>query len=38
MVTRLAGKKDPHMFPYRPRTTNLLEKAVGLIYGRKPRR
>ena len=38
LVTRMAGKKDPHLFPYKPRNTKLLEKAVVLMYGRKPRK
>jgi acyl-CoA reductase-like NAD-dependent aldehyde dehydrogenase len=38
LVTRMAGKKDPHFFPYKPRNTKLFEKAVVLMYGRKPRK
>jgi acyl-CoA reductase-like NAD-dependent aldehyde dehydrogenase len=37
LITRLAPKKEIHMFPYRARTTKLLGKAVGLIYGRGKR-
>ena len=37
LITRLAPKKELHMFPYRARTTKLLGKAVGLIYGRGKR-
>jgi acyl-CoA reductase-like NAD-dependent aldehyde dehydrogenase len=38
LVTRLAGKRDPHMFPYRAGTSKLLERLVVLMYGRKPRK
>jgi acyl-CoA reductase-like NAD-dependent aldehyde dehydrogenase len=38
LVTRLAGKRDLHMFPYRVGTSKLMEKAVVLMYGRKPRK
>jgi acyl-CoA reductase-like NAD-dependent aldehyde dehydrogenase len=38
LVTRLAGKRDPHMFPYSRRSSKLFEKAVVLMYGRKPRK
>jgi len=34
LVTRLAPKKDLHMFPYRARTTRLLGGLVKLLYGR----
>jgi acyl-CoA reductase-like NAD-dependent aldehyde dehydrogenase len=34
LVTRLAPKKDIHMFPYSPRTTKLLERAMVLMHGR----
>jgi acyl-CoA reductase-like NAD-dependent aldehyde dehydrogenase len=34
LVTRLAPKRDLHMFPYRARTTGLLGRAVKLLYGR----
>jgi acyl-CoA reductase-like NAD-dependent aldehyde dehydrogenase len=37
LVTRLAPKKDIHMFPYRARTTRLLGRAVKLLYGRGKR-
>ncbi len=37
LVTRLAPKKDIHMFPYKARTTGLLKKGVGLLYGRGKR-
>jgi acyl-CoA reductase-like NAD-dependent aldehyde dehydrogenase len=37
LVTRLAPKKDIHMFPYRTRTTNLLGRALKLLYGRGKR-
>ena len=38
LVTRMAGKRDPHFFPYKPRNTKLFEKLVVLMYGRKPRK
>jgi acyl-CoA reductase-like NAD-dependent aldehyde dehydrogenase len=34
LVTRLAPKKDLHMFPYKARTTGLLGRALKLLYGR----
>jgi acyl-CoA reductase-like NAD-dependent aldehyde dehydrogenase len=34
LVTRLAPKREVHMFPYRARTTNLLRRLVKLLYGR----
>ena len=37
LITRLAPKKELHMFPYRERRTKLLGKAVELIYGRGKR-
>jgi acyl-CoA reductase-like NAD-dependent aldehyde dehydrogenase len=37
LITRMAPKKELHMFPYRERTTRLLGKAIGLIYGRGKR-
>ena len=37
LVTRLALKKDIHMFPYRSRTTRLIARAVKLLYGRGKR-
>jgi acyl-CoA reductase-like NAD-dependent aldehyde dehydrogenase len=37
LVTRFAGKKDPHMFPYTPRRTRLLGRLVKLLYGRGKR-
>jgi hypothetical protein len=37
LITRIAPKKDIYMFPYRARTTNLLRRAIGLIYGRGKR-
>jgi acyl-CoA reductase-like NAD-dependent aldehyde dehydrogenase len=37
LVTRFAGKRDPHMFPYRKRTTQLLGKLTRLLYGRGKR-
>ena len=37
LTTRLALKKDIHMFPYRARTTRLLAAATRLLYGRGKR-
>jgi acyl-CoA reductase-like NAD-dependent aldehyde dehydrogenase len=37
LVTRLAMKKDIHMFPYKARTTRMLGKSVKLLYGRGKR-
>jgi acyl-CoA reductase-like NAD-dependent aldehyde dehydrogenase len=34
LITRVAPKRELHMFPYRARTTKLLGNAVRLIYGR----
>jgi acyl-CoA reductase-like NAD-dependent aldehyde dehydrogenase len=34
LVTRLAPKRDLHMFPYKARTTKLLGRLVRLLYGR----
>ncbi|HEU4975752.1 MAG TPA: aldehyde dehydrogenase family protein [Baekduia sp.] len=34
LVTRLAGKKDPHMYPYSARTTKLLGRFFKFLYGR----
>jgi acyl-CoA reductase-like NAD-dependent aldehyde dehydrogenase len=34
LVTRLAPRRDLHMFPYRARTTRLLGRVVKLLYGR----
>ncbi len=34
LVTRLAPKRDLHMFPYKARTTNGLGRLVKLLYGR----
>ena len=34
LVTRLAPKKDIHMFPYTPRTTKALERVMVLMHGR----
>jgi acyl-CoA reductase-like NAD-dependent aldehyde dehydrogenase len=33
-VTRLAPKREAHMFPYKARTTRLLGRALKLLYGR----
>jgi acyl-CoA reductase-like NAD-dependent aldehyde dehydrogenase len=37
LVTRLAPKRDIHMFPYRARTTKLLQGLIKLLYGRGKR-
>jgi acyl-CoA reductase-like NAD-dependent aldehyde dehydrogenase len=37
MVTRFAPKKDMHMLPYSPRRSKLIQKAIGLLYGRGKR-
>jgi acyl-CoA reductase-like NAD-dependent aldehyde dehydrogenase len=37
LVTRLAPKKDIHMFPYKARTTGLRAKGLKLLYGRGKR-
>jgi acyl-CoA reductase-like NAD-dependent aldehyde dehydrogenase len=37
LVTRLAPKRDLHMFPYKANTTRLLGRAVKLMYGRGKR-
>jgi acyl-CoA reductase-like NAD-dependent aldehyde dehydrogenase len=37
LVTRLALKRDLHYFPYRARTTKLLDRIVKLLYGRGKR-
>ncbi len=37
LITRLAPKRDIHMFPYKARTTKLLGKGVKLLYGRGKR-
>jgi acyl-CoA reductase-like NAD-dependent aldehyde dehydrogenase len=34
LVTRLALRKEPHMFPYRAPVTRLLGRMVKLLYGR----
>ena len=34
LVTRIAPKRDLHMFPYRARTTWLLRALVRVLYGR----
>jgi len=37
LVTRLAPKRDLHMFPYKAKTTGLLGRAMKLLYGRGKR-
>ena len=34
LVTRFAGKKDPHMYPYKRSRTMLLRRLYRLLYGR----
>jgi acyl-CoA reductase-like NAD-dependent aldehyde dehydrogenase len=34
LVTRFAPKRDLHMFPYRARTTKLIERMLRMVYGR----
>ncbi len=37
LITRLATKKDPHMYPYTAGRTKLLSRAFGFLYGRGKR-
>jgi acyl-CoA reductase-like NAD-dependent aldehyde dehydrogenase len=37
LVTRFAPRREIHMFPYRARTTKLLGRFFGLLYGRGKR-
>jgi acyl-CoA reductase-like NAD-dependent aldehyde dehydrogenase len=37
LVTRLALRREPFMFPYRARTTRMLGRLMRLLYGRGPR-
>ncbi len=37
LVTRLAPKRDLHMFPYKAGTTKLLGRGMKLLYGRGKR-
>jgi acyl-CoA reductase-like NAD-dependent aldehyde dehydrogenase len=37
LIKRFAPKRDVHMFPYKARTTRLLGKAIGFLYGRGKR-
>src|SRR5215218_7547449 len=37
LVTRMAPKRDLHMFPYKAGTTGLLGRAMKLLYGRGKR-
>jgi len=37
LVTKLAPKKDPHMFPYSARKSRLLGRALKFLYGRGKR-
>jgi acyl-CoA reductase-like NAD-dependent aldehyde dehydrogenase len=37
LVRRFAPKRDLHMFPYRERTTRLIQRALRFVYGRGKR-
>jgi acyl-CoA reductase-like NAD-dependent aldehyde dehydrogenase len=37
MTTRLAPRRDLHMFPYRRLTSRALAKGIGFLYGRGKR-
>jgi len=37
LVTRLAPKRDVHMFPYKKRTTRMLQRFYNFLYGRGKR-
>ena len=37
VVTRLAPKRDLHMFPYKARTTKMIGRLLRLLYGRGKR-
>jgi len=37
VVTRLAPKRDVHMFPYKARTTKMIGRLFKLLYGRGKR-
>ena len=37
LVTKLAPKKDLHMFPYSARNTKIFGKLTGFLYGRGKR-
>jgi acyl-CoA reductase-like NAD-dependent aldehyde dehydrogenase len=34
LVSRLPFRRDVHMYPYRARTSRLLQRAIKLLYGR----
>jgi acyl-CoA reductase-like NAD-dependent aldehyde dehydrogenase len=34
VVTKLALKREIHMFPYKARTTRLIQRVFGFLYGR----
>ena len=38
LITRVAPKKDIHMFPYSKRTTKALERVMVLMHGRGGRK
>jgi acyl-CoA reductase-like NAD-dependent aldehyde dehydrogenase len=37
LVSRLPFRRDLHMYPYRARTTRLLQRGIKLLYGRGQR-
>jgi acyl-CoA reductase-like NAD-dependent aldehyde dehydrogenase len=37
LVTRIAWKRDPHMFPFKPGTTRFLGRAARFVFGRGKR-
>ncbi len=37
VTSRLAMKREPHMFPYKARTTRMISRVFGLLYGRGKR-
>lgn len=37
ITPRLAMKRELHMFPYKPRTTRMISRLFGLMYGRGKR-
>ena len=37
LITRLAPKRDIHMFPYKAKTTRLIGRVFKFLYGRGKR-
>jgi hypothetical protein len=37
LVSRLHGKKDPHMYPYNAKMTKRLQSFFKFLYGRGKR-